>query len=84
MGFSKQNRAFFIGDPTQTQTILESLANQIEQSSMLNHTPVVLCSPAVRLYVRQLTERYFPQVPILSYNEIEANAEVQSVGVVNL
>lgn len=51
---------------------------------MLNHTPVVLCSPAVRLYVRQLTERYFPQVPILSYNEIEANAEVQSVGVVNL
>ncbi|ASV65939.1 flagellar biosynthesis protein FlhA [Cytobacillus sp. FSL W7-1323] len=75
---------FLSVDPTQTQTILESLANQIEQSSMLNHTPVVLCSPAVRLYVRQLTERYFPQVPILSYNEIEANAEVQSVGVVNL
>ncbi|UQD51721.1 flagellar biosynthesis protein FlhA [Bacillus methanolicus] len=71
-------------DPAVSQGILESLASQIEQLSLMDQTPVVLCSPAVRMYVRQLTERYFPQIPILSYNELEANVEVQSVGVVNV
>ncbi|WNS77191.1 flagellar biosynthesis protein FlhA [Bacillus sp. DTU_2020_1000418_1_SI_GHA_SEK_038] len=71
-------------DPTVSQSVLESIASQVEQLSLIEQTPIVLCSPAVRMYVRQLTERYFPQIPILSYNELEANVEVQSVGVVNI
>ncbi|MBP2240144.1 flagellar biosynthesis protein FlhA [Cytobacillus eiseniae] len=71
-------------DPTVSQGILESIASQVEQLSLMEQTPIVLCSPAVRMYTRQLTERYFPQIPILSYNELEANVEVQSVGVVNV
>ncbi|WP_075980912.1 flagellar biosynthesis protein FlhA [Bacillus massilinigeriensis] len=71
-------------DPNNSQNILESIAQSVEQLSLMNQTPIVLCSPAVRMYVRQLTERYFPQIPILSYNELEANVEVQSVGVVNI
>ncbi|WP_413355989.1 flagellar biosynthesis protein FlhA [Robertmurraya sp. 2P01SA] len=70
-------------DPNVSQSILESIAAQVEQLSLMEQTPIVLCSPAVRMYIRQLTERYFPQIPILSYNELEANVEVQSVGVVN-
>ncbi|MCA1053528.1 flagellar biosynthesis protein FlhA [Rossellomorea aquimaris] len=71
-------------DPNDSQRVLESTASQIEQLSLMEESPIILCSPAVRMYVRQLTERYFPQVPILSYNELEANVEVQSVGVVNV
>ncbi|MEN8699477.1 flagellar biosynthesis protein FlhA [Bacillus infantis] len=71
-------------DPAESQRILESIAGNIEQLSLMEQTPIILCSPAVRMYVRQLTERYFPHVPILSYNELEANVEVQSIGVVNL
>ncbi|NKE05258.1 flagellar biosynthesis protein FlhA [Mesobacillus selenatarsenatis] len=71
-------------DPAVSQGILESVANQVEQLSIMEQTPMILCSPAVRMYVRQLTERYFAQIPVLSYNELEANVEVQSVGVVNV
>jgi len=71
-------------DPGASQAILEAIANQVEQLSIMEQIPIILCSPAVRMYVRQLTERYFPQVPILSYNELEADVEVQSVGVVNV
>jgi flagellar biosynthesis protein FlhA len=71
-------------DPVVSQQILEAIAEQVEQLSLQEQTPILLCSPAVRMYVRQLTERYFPQVPVLSYNELEANVEVQSVGVVNV
>ncbi|RLQ95728.1 flagellar biosynthesis protein FlhA [Falsibacillus albus] len=71
-------------DPNDSQQILEAIANQVEQLSLVEQAPILLCSPAVRMYVRQMTERYFPQMPVLSYNELEANIEVQSVGVVNV
>ncbi|MGN1400540.1 MAG: flagellar biosynthesis protein FlhA [Bacillus sp. (in: firmicutes)] len=71
-------------DPDVTQSILSSVAAKLDEISLTGHSPVVLCSPAVRMYIRQLTERYFPNVPILSYNELEAEVEIQSVGVVNI
>lgn len=71
-------------DPNDSQTILETMASKLEELALMEQQPVVLCSPAVRMYVRQLTERYFPNVPIISYNELEASVEVQSVGVVNV
>ena len=53
------------------KNILESIAKEIERVSLMEQSPIVLCSPAVRMYLRQMTERYFPQIPILSYNEFE-------------
>jgi len=71
-------------DPNVSQAILESIAKQTETLSFQEQSPIVLCSPAVRMYVRQITERYFPHMAVLSYNELEANVEVQSVGVVDI
>ena len=71
-------------DPTVSQQILESIAQEIERVALMDQSPVILSSPAVRMYLRQVTERYFPQIPVLSYNELEASIEVQSIGVVNV
>ncbi|QJX75817.1 flagellar biosynthesis protein FlhA [Priestia megaterium] len=71
-------------DPNVSQAILESIVKQTETLSFQEQSPIVLCSPAVRMYVRQITERYFPHMAVLSYNELEANVEVQSVGVVDI
>ncbi|WP_144509241.1 flagellar biosynthesis protein FlhA [Bacillus sp. FJAT-22090] len=71
-------------DPNDSQAILETMAREIERASLMEQSPIILCSPAVRMYLRQMTERYFPQIPILSYNELESSIEVQSVGVVNI
>ena len=75
---------FISMDPNDSQRILESAASETDRLSQMGQVPVILCSPAVRMYVRQLLERYLPHVPILSYNELEADVEVQSVGVVNV
>lgn len=71
-------------DPNISQKILETMAQTIEQVSIMEQTPIILCSPGIRMYIRQLTERYFPQIPILSYNELESSVEVKSVGVVTI
>jgi len=71
-------------DPQESQNVLEAIAQEVERVSFTEQSPIILCSPGVRMYVRQLTERYFPQIPILSYNELDAAVEIQSVGVVNV
>ncbi|WP_110929431.1 flagellar biosynthesis protein FlhA [Bacillus massiliglaciei] len=71
-------------DPAVSQSILENIAAKLEEMSLMEQQSILLCSPAVRMYVRQLIERYFPNVPVVSYNELEASVEVQSVGVVNV
>ncbi|MGA3600879.1 flagellar biosynthesis protein FlhA [Lysinibacillus agricola] len=71
-------------DPQDSQTVLETIAAEVERVSFMEQSAIILCSPAVRMYLRQLTERYFPQIPVLSYNELDASVEIQSVGVVNV
>ncbi|PRO65213.1 flagellar biosynthesis protein FlhA [Alkalicoccus urumqiensis] len=71
-------------DPSQAQAIVEACAQQVEKMQEGGHMPILLCSPAVRMYLRHLIERYMPQVPVLSYNELEPTVEVQSIGVVTM
>ncbi|RXY99256.1 flagellar biosynthesis protein FlhA [Fictibacillus sp. S7] len=71
-------------DPADAQEIYSQVMKEMDQSRNFGQLPVLLCSPAVRMYVRQLLERHLPDLVILSYNELEPDLEVQSVGVVNL
>ena len=71
-------------NPQDSQSVLESIAQEVERVSYMEQSPIILCSPAIRMYLRQLTQNYFPQIPVLSYNELDANIEIQSVGVVNV
>ncbi len=75
---------FLALDPNDSQNIIDAALYEVERMSEMGQMPVLLCSPAVRMYVRHLLERYIPHVPVLSYNELEPTIEVQSVGVVNV
>ncbi|HPZ10357.1 MAG TPA: flagellar biosynthesis protein FlhA, partial [Candidatus Eremiobacteraeota bacterium] len=46
--------------------------------------PILLCSPKIRLYIKRLTERFFPNLVVLAYNEIENGINVINVGCVSL
>ena len=45
-------------------------------------TPIVVCSPIVRMYFKKLAEDYFDDLIVVSYNEVEPNVELKSVGMV--
>ncbi|WP_067838551.1 flagellar biosynthesis protein FlhA [Amphibacillus sediminis] len=69
-------------DPDSQQRIIKSVSEKVEQVSLQEEIPIILCSPTIRMYMKQLLDRFFPQVVVLSYNELEPNLDVQSVGVV--
>ncbi|SFP08048.1 flagellar biosynthesis protein FlhA [Salibacterium halotolerans] len=74
---------FLAMNPDDSQSLVENIGREAERLSEMGQSPVLLCSPAVRMHISQLIERFLPQVPVLSYNELEPNVEVQSTGVVN-
>ncbi|MDU2240339.1 MAG: flagellar biosynthesis protein FlhA [Paenibacillus sp.] len=71
-------------DPASTQTVFQKLTEQINRLVQTGHQPILLTSPTIRMYLRQVIERSMQDIPVLSYSELEPNVEIQSVGVVNL
>ncbi|MBC5635978.1 flagellar biosynthesis protein FlhA [Ornithinibacillus sp. BX22] len=71
-------------DPDSQQSIIKAISEQVENLALQEENPVILCSPAIRMYLKQLLDRFLPQVVVLSYNELEPTVQVQSVGVVNV
>ena len=45
--------------------------------------PMIITSPIVRMYFKKMTQDYFRDLIVISYNEIEPNIELQSVGMVS-
>lgn len=84
MGSVKQTEtgAFLNLEPSRSKAILESLGREIKKLENLGKNPIVITSPIVRMYFRRLTEDYYRDLVVVSYNEVESNVELQSVGMV--
>ena len=79
---STEQGAYLALEPGFAQALINSL-NQAVQN-LAGSTPVLLCTPTIRLHVKRLTERYLPSLAIISHNEIAPHLKVRSVGTVNV
>ena len=70
-------------DPDFTRRLLDNLNYELEKAiSSSGNQPVLLCSSPIRLPFRRLIERTYPQIAVMSYNEISNNVKAKSIGVV--
>ena len=74
--------AYLTLDPAKTKDIMESLGVEIKKLEDLGKIPLVITSPIVRAYFKKLTEDYYRDLVVVSYNEVESSVELQSVGMV--
>ena len=84
MGSIKQTEqgAYLNLDPEKTKKIMASVGNEMQKLENLGKSPIIITSPIVRMYFKRLTEDYYKDLIVVSYNEIESNVELQSVGMV--
>ena len=72
-------------DPSFTKNMLDKMNNELEKAiTATGNQPVILCASPIRLLFRRLIERTYPQIAIMSYNEISPNVKVKSVGMVKV
>ena len=71
-------------DPKITQTILASLNERIEEATSMGEKMVVLCSPVIRRHFKRLTEKFIPNLIVVSHNEISPEVNIRSLGTVRV
>lgn len=69
-------------EPGFAQGLINSLNTVLQ--NIAGSTPVLLCTPTIRLHVKRLTERYLPGLAIISHNEIAPHLKVRSIGTVTV
>ena len=76
--------AYLALDPERTKAIIASVGVEVQKLENLGKNPIIITSPIVRMYFKRLTEDYYRDLIVVSYNEIDSNVELQSVGMVTI
>ena len=76
--------AYLALDPDYTNRLMTSLREETDKLEELGRTPIIITSPIVRMYLKKLTQEQFRNLHVLSYNEIDTDVELQSVGMVTV
>jgi flagellar biosynthesis protein FlhA len=76
--------SFVSPDPNMLKQLVGSLQKFIGKFSASGLQPIILCSPNTRIYLRKILEKFFPNLVVLSHNEIVRDVNIKSLGLVEL
>ncbi len=71
-------------DPLFTQRMLVQIKEASDKVSLKGYQSVVLCSPVIRPHLRKLTERFLPDLAVLSSNEVAPQVKLQTIEIVRM
>jgi flagellar biosynthesis protein FlhA len=71
-------------DPEFVRQFVSELNDQAAQLLQETNQAVVLCSPVIRMHVKQLIDRFIPNITVLSHNELAPSVNIRSFGTVRL
>ncbi len=69
-------------DPQTAQFLIQELTTRSNQMAEQGLTPIVIVSSDLRLAFKRFFESSFPKLVVLSYQELPAQTEIQSVGII--
>ncbi|MFH1541658.1 MAG: flagellar biosynthesis protein FlhA [bacterium] len=74
--------SFLAVDPNVGERILVQISGHTKNFKRMKLRPVILCSPRLRPHFKRFIERSFPDIAVLSYNEVVPQVKVQSIGMI--
>ncbi len=66
--------------PDLMQSIISQMSEHMKKFSDLAQTPVILVSQVIRGYFSKMITQFYPNVYVLSFNEITNNVQIQALG----
>ena len=81
----KGDRGFYLAlNPDVLQSLINQITLQLKKFNGLSQSPVILTSQVMRVHFYRLIEQFYPNVRVLSFNEISNNVQIQSIGSLTL
>lgn len=71
-------------DPRTASDMIEGIATTIERHPEIAGQPLLLVSPTTRRHIAKLTNRFIPQLVVLSHNEISSDVNIRSIATVEI
>ncbi|MCI8659543.1 MAG: flagellar biosynthesis protein FlhA [Lachnospiraceae bacterium] len=82
---SKGERGYYLAlSPDVLQSLVNQVTVQLKKFSGLSQSPVILTSQVMRVHFYRLIDQFYPNVRVLSFNEISNNVQIQSIGSLTL
>lgn len=69
--------------PAQVNKLFEEISDKAEQMSEIGSQPILIVSPPVRHTIKNFIEPVFPNISVISYNELTSDTEVKTMGEIN-
>lgn len=66
--------------PERMETLINNLSKQVKNVLATGEQPIILTSPGLRPYFKRMIEGVIPSLVVLSYNEIDSDADIKSIG----
>ena len=76
--------AYLALEPDVIQMIVTSTTEQINQMKKLVQEPIIITSPVVRIYFKKLLDQFYPDITVLSFNDIDTSVQIQALGTITL
>jgi type III secretory pathway component EscV len=64
--------------------LADALLASVDAQAAAHKAPVILTSPELRRHVRRLVEGEHPRLPVLAYQELGSDVEVEQVGTISI
>lgn len=72
--------AYMALSPDIMQNMIGQIGEELKKFNELHQDPIILTSQVIRIYVYRMLEQFYPNVYILSFNEIANNIQIQAIG----
>jgi flagellar biosynthesis protein FlhA len=76
--------SFASPDPNMVKRLVAGLQKFVSSFTAKGLQPILLCSPNVRIHLRKILEKFFPNLVVISHNEVTREALIKSLGVVEI
>ncbi|HIY21950.1 MAG TPA: flagellar biosynthesis protein FlhA [Candidatus Flavonifractor merdigallinarum] len=70
--------------PEIMQQVIAQLGDLRKKFNELSQTPILLTSQVIRIYVSRMITQFYPDVYVLSFNEITSDVQIQAIGNIRL
>ena len=79
-----ENGYYLALTPDVLQSVVQQVATEIRKFNNLSQTPVILTSQIMRTHFYHMIGQFYPNVRVLSFNEVANNVQIQSIGSLKL
>lgn len=78
------NGSYLALEPQIIQNIMTVTTDQVNKVKELVQNTIILTSPIVRVYFKKLVDQFYPNIVVLSFNEIDTDIQIQALGNISI